>query len=29
MKDKNCFEKCPVYETENLLFTKVKVEDAV
>ena len=29
MKDKNPFEKCPVYETENLLFTKVKVEDAI
>ncbi len=29
MKDKNPFGKCPVYETENLIFTKVKVEDAV
>lgn len=28
MKDINPFEKCPVYETENLLFTKIKVEDA-
>jgi len=27
-KKKNPFEKCPVYETENLLFTKIKIEDA-
>ena len=27
-KKENPFEKCPVYETDNLIFTKVKVEDA-
>lgn len=29
MKHKSPFEKCPVYETENLMFTKIKIEDAV
>lgn len=27
-KSKNPFEKCPVYETDNLIFTMVKEEDA-
>lgn len=29
MKNKSSFEKCLVYETENLIFSKVKVEDTV
>ncbi|MCM1989572.1 GNAT family N-acetyltransferase [Oceanirhabdus seepicola] len=29
MKHNSPFEICPVYETENLIFTKIKVEDAV
>lgn len=28
-KKENPFEKCPVYETDNLIFTKVKEEDAM
>ena len=29
MNGRNAFEKCPIYETDNLIFTKVKVEDAI
>lgn len=28
MNNRNPFDKCPVYETNNLMFTKVKKEDA-
>lgn len=28
MNNKNPFEKCPIYETDDLIFTKVKDEDA-
>jgi len=28
MKNRNPFDECPIYETENLMFTKVKIEDS-